>query len=146
MTHRDIIIQTGHRREGCTLAPLTGPLSLGTGPNKPQVTPSLAALSLTHRSACSPHPSAQLLLCTAQRTHANTHTCPGLVGSPYLNIFTHHITTQHMALCTSMIGGTWSNTHSHRLNFWVNRQPVSPPAGPPACPQHRHTIKRVMST
>ena len=37
---------------------------------------------------------------------AYTHAYPGAVGSPYLNIFSHHIAARHMALCARMIGGT----------------------------------------
>lgn len=72
-------------------------------------------ISLKSLLRSQPSPQTHLLLSLSPPIPPrHAHTYPGTVGNPYPNIFTHHITAQHMVLCTSVIGGTWStHTHAH---------------------------------
>lgn len=72
-------------------------------------------------------------------TSLHGHTYAGIAGEHYINIFTHHIATQHMALCTS--------DRRHRETFtelFGHRHLLFPPGGPLTCTQHRRPIKGVV--
>lgn len=81
------------------MAPLIGPLCLGSSPKKP-----------LHPSQSSPQSHRSLL-----PNISRLHTHPGTVGSAYQNTFAHHLATQHTALCAPLIGGAGIYTQTKFL-------------------------------
>lgn len=84
----------------------TGPLQLGTYSKKVSV-----SLLFSQKFNLKLHTLRATLAPSSPDTCI--HTYAGIVGDHYINIFTHHITGQHMALCNSIIGGT--GTHSQNF-------------------------------